>query len=285
MKPFYGIDLTQNKKNEIANGEEFLVAEPSDAMAQALENSAEGLDTTIEKARAPMAMRVAQWIGGAVGTFSVIVIIRLIGKGVTLGEIFRNQPWLLLGAGVGLALWSVLKFMGNKRERRVFESDEGTQSVSRLQTTVSSVFREMGVPEDAPEVDVLSFYYKEKEGEIKVCEKPMQLYSHTNCGLKIFTDSDHLYLAHTEGKFAFPLKSLQAIRRVDKKVRATGWNKEEAPNQGIYQSYKLTTDQYGCVHSKPHYLLEFVHGGETWGVYFPCYELPVFEKLTGLQAQ
>ena len=30
--------------------------------------------------------------------------------------------------------------------------------------------------------------------------------------------------------------------------------------------------------------LELEHEGETWGIYFPCYELPVFEELTGLKA-
>lgn len=285
MKPFYGIDLTHDKRNDVANGEEFLVAEPSAAMAQALETSAENLDATLGKAKAPLALRIAQWIGGAVGTVALMVIIRLTGKGMTLGEIFQNQPWLLLGAVLGLALWTVLKFVGNKRERAVLESEEGTRSVSRLETTADSAFREMSVPQDAPDVDVLSFYYKEKDGNIKVCEKPMQLYSHTNCGFKIFTDSEKLYLAYPEGKFAFPLKSLQAIRRVDKKVRATGWNKDEAPNQGIYKPYKLTIDQYSCIHSKPHYILELKHGDEIWGIYFPCYELPTFEKFTGLRAQ
>ena len=36
MKPFLGIDLTQNKKNSEINGEEFLAAKPSPALAQTL---------------------------------------------------------------------------------------------------------------------------------------------------------------------------------------------------------------------------------------------------------
>ena len=33
-----------------------------------------------------------------------------------------------------------------------------------------------------------------------------------------------------------------------------------------------------------YHVLEFVHKGETWGIWFPNYELPFFEKATGLKA-
>ena len=35
----------------------------------------------------------------------------------------------------------------------------------------------------------------------------------------------------------------------------------------------------------PYYILEVVHNTETYGIYIPCYELPVFEELTGLRAE
>jgi len=37
MKPFLGIDLTTNKKNDQLNGNDFLAAKPSLALSQALE--------------------------------------------------------------------------------------------------------------------------------------------------------------------------------------------------------------------------------------------------------
>ena len=39
MKPFLGIDLTTDKKNEQFNGTEFLVIKPSSAMTQSFEQS------------------------------------------------------------------------------------------------------------------------------------------------------------------------------------------------------------------------------------------------------
>ena len=36
---------------------------------------------------------------------------------------------------------------------------------------------------------------------------------------------------------------------------------------------------------KAYHILELEHGGENYGIYFPCWELPVFERLTGLNAE
>ena len=38
---------------------------------------------------------------------------------------------------------------------------------------MSAIYDELDVPPDAQEVDVLTFFYKEKGGECKVCEKTM----------------------------------------------------------------------------------------------------------------
>ena len=47
----------------------------------------------------------------------------------------------------------------------------------------------------------------------------------------------------------------------------------------------MTANQFGQVFSKPYHVLEFEAGEEEWGIYFPCYELPTFKKLTGLDAE
>ena len=41
----------------------------------------------------------------------------------------------------------------------------------------------------------------------------------------------------------------------------------------------------GEVSIKPYYVLEIENDGDLYGIYFPCYELATFERLTGLNAQ
>ncbi len=49
MKPFLGIDLTNDKNNEEFNGKEFIIQETSAAMSEALKNSTEDAEEVIEK--------------------------------------------------------------------------------------------------------------------------------------------------------------------------------------------------------------------------------------------
>ena len=53
----------------------------------------------------------------------------------------------------------------------------------------------------------------------------------------------------------------------------------------IYKPYHMSIDNFGCLNCNSYYILEVVHNTETYGIYIPCYELPVFEELTGLRAE
>jgi len=149
-----------------------------------------------------------------------------------------------------------------------------------LDGVAHAVYSELAVPDDAKDIDILSFFYKIKDGEIKVQEKGMQVFQYFNPEFKIFSDENNLYLANLEGKYAFPLSSIVKIHSVKKHIRIAGWNKDEKYNKGIYEQFKLTTDNYGCIHCKQYYILEINHQGESCGIYFPGYELPTLEECT-----
>ena len=51
MKPFLGIDITTNKKNEESHGKEFLTATPSAALSTFLETNSENAEKAIKKYR------------------------------------------------------------------------------------------------------------------------------------------------------------------------------------------------------------------------------------------
>ena len=284
MKPFLGIDLTENKKNEQFNGSCFLVSQPSSAMAQAIKNSTERAEATIEHAKLPAVLRIGQWVCGAVGAIVAAGILRGLGN-VTLQEAYQNASWLFWLAGGCLLVWAILKIVSTQKEKAVLGTEESTHTLSNLDSTCSAVYSELSVPADAKEVDILSFFYKVKNGEIKVCEKGMQITPYFNPVFKIYSDSDHLYIANLEGKYAFPLSAISSIRTIKKHIRIPGWNKDEGYDKGIYKQYKLTADNYGCIHCKHYHILEINHNGQLWGIYFPCYELPVFESAAGLTAQ
>ena len=274
MKPFLGIDLTGNKENEQVNGSEFLIQMPSAALTNALEASSEKADATLEESKIPKVFRIIQSVCGIAG---LLMVTGFLKADVSFAEGYQNAPWVVWTAGICLPVWLVLWIWGKLKAKNVLESDESAHTISRLEGTATAIYQELGVPNEAKDIDVLLFFYKMKNGEIKVHEKGMQITQYFNPEFKIFTDAENLYLANLEGKYAFPLSSVVKIHSVKKHIRIAGWNKEEKFDKGEYKQYKLTSDSYGCIHCKAYHILEINLRGESWGIYFPSYELPTVE--------
>ncbi len=277
MKPFLGIDLTTNKKNEQINGTEFLVQTPSAALANTLEDSSEKAEKTIETAKLPLLFRIIQFFCGIA---ALVITGGILKADVSLVEGYRNAPWLYWVAGICAVVWLILWLLSKQKAKTVFETEESEQTFSHLEGTANAIYQELSVPGDAKTIDILSFFYKIKDGEIKVQEKSMQVFQYFNPEFKIFTDEENLYLANLEGKYAFPLSSIVKIHAVKKHIRIAGWNKDEKYNKGIYKQHRLTTDNYGCIHCKQYYILEITHQGDSYGIYIPCYELATLEECT-----
>ena len=281
MKPFLAIDITNNKKNEEFNGEEFVVARPSSAMDNALENASDDAIDVINKSRLPLVFRIIEIVSAIAGTGITLGILRTwTDEEASFAEMYKNIPWLFWVAGALIIVAVILGILSHKKEKTVMESDEANNVFSDFDQVSDNIFRELKVPSDAKTVDVLSFNYKLKKDDVVISEDIL-----TNFEFKIFADSENLYLASLEEKYGFPLSSFTKISTVNKRVSIFCWNKETEANKGEYKQYKLMVDKYDCVSFKPYYILEFSHNGEEWGIYIPKYELPIFEGLTGLKAE
>ena len=274
MKPFLGIDVTSDPKNQQINGKEFIIQQPSAALSQSLEASSGQVDQIIKTSRLPLPLRVIQFL---CGICSLLIVTGILRADVSLEKGYQNAPWLFWTGGICGAVWLVFWLFGKQKAKTVLNTDESARTISHLEGISQAIYKELDVPEDAKNVDILSFYYKVKNGNIKVFEKSIcaQFF---NPEFKVFADTDYVYLANLEGKYAFPLSSIGELRTVKKHIRIAGWNKEEQYNKGIYKPYKLTSDSYGCIHCKHYHIIEIHRNGEAFGIYIPCYELPAFEE-------
>lgn len=276
MKPFLGIDVTDDKKNEKANGSEFLVQTTSAALTSSLETSIDKAEQTIDKSKLPLFIRIVQYVCGVA---ALLIAGGILKADVTMAQGYQNAPALFWVCGICAVIWCVLWLGGRLKSKAVLGTEESNQAFSHLVGVSDAIYKELGVPEEAKDVDLLSFFYKVNDGEIKVHEKGLQLAQYFNLQYKCFSDEKNIYFANLEGKYAIPRESIVKIHTIKKHIRLEEWNKEEPHNKGFYKQFKLTTDDNGCVHCKSYHILEFAQGGETWGIYFPCYELQIFEEI------
>ena len=139
---------------------------------------------------------------------------------------------------------------------------------------------ELNVPDYAVLVEILAFSYKNK-GSVSAGKEltPRDIITPHAWA---FTDDRYLYLANSDGKFAFPLAQMTAIYPIHKKinlfvpqVKRNLRRDELEATQELVQSAAYTTE-------KMYYVLAFMHNGEQWGIYFPSYELNAIQSLTGL---
>lgn len=286
MKPFLGIDQTSDRNNDITNRAEFSVAEPNSVTADAFERSVENASQIIEQSKLPLPLRIAQGVCGIAGIMLLAGILNAFRRNrdgtISLADAYRNAPWIFwLCAGFLLA-WAICKIFAVKKSNDVLSSEEGSYTLAKFDNAYDAVLAELAVPHDAKEVDILCLYYKEKDGNINI-RKNYEYY--INSVFRIFAEQDTLYLADIEGKYAFPLSNFTAIHTVKKSFTLMSWNKEEQFNKDRYKQFKLSKDSAGDIICRSYCIAEFEHNGTAWGIYFPCYELPIFEELLKLKAQ
>ena len=281
MKPFYGIDRTTLKKNTFHEGDCFIAATVSDMTRQsyvrALQNAAKELEATKLNPLLRGLKTVCSWI-------TLIVFLSTIRalRNVTIAEAFENAPgifWLMGGCGI---VWLVLTILTNRKAKTVMAAEDFSQSTRRLESEIDRVFRELQVPEEAKQVDVVQLTYRWKNGTVKISTTGSETTPYTNVALRVFRREDVLCLADLENRYELPISAMRRLKLVKKPLVIQGWNKEEKLNDPFYKPYKLTMDNYERVHTKSYGLLELNHDGMDWALWLPPYELNYISALTGL---
>lgn len=284
MKPLFAIDLTNNKKNDIVNGEEFIVQRSSTELLESHEKTVEQLEETEKRAKLPLALKIIKYICIYFPLSVLVSTVRAISDDITFSQAYRNAPYLYWIAFFCVVVFLFLKIYEKRNEKNVINSDEAAHDAKKLSEYTDIIYEELSVPEDARDLDILFFHYKVKNGEIKPCEKGMMPTPYVNFAVKAFTDNDNLYLASLDIKYAFPLSSLSRIRTVNKRISCFGWNKDIGIKEGIYKQYKLSYDNLGLVSCRRYHIIEINRSGELYCIYIPDYELPQIEELTQLKA-
>ncbi|MBP3307933.1 MAG: hypothetical protein J6L90_00670 [Clostridia bacterium] len=280
MKPLFCIDVTLDKNNEIVNGSEFITRTASKEKIEEYENKQEELEQTVEKSKLPLLLRI---IKNLCGLFSLMVLAASVKAGFETA--LKNAPILVMSGALCGILWIILHFVSKAKEKKVLKEENAEQQSKEIDEDFKNIHNELNVPDDAAEIDVLLFKYKRKNGKINPYSSGLQTTAYMNMSVKMYETDDELHIADLESVYSFAKSELKVITTVNKRISVPTWNKDEDPRRGSFKRYKMTVNNIGNVFFKPYYILEIEHGSQIFGIYFPCYELEIFEHLTGLKAE
>ena len=280
MKPLFCIDVTLDKNNEIVNGSEFITRTASKQKIEEYENKQEDLEQTVEKSKLPLLLRIIKYL---CGLFFLMVLAASVRTGFETA--LKNAPILVMSGALCGILGIILHFVSKGKEKKVLKEENAEQQSKEIYEDFKNIHNELNVPDDAAEIDVLLFKYKRKNGKINPYSSGLQTTAYMNMSVKMYETNDELHIADLGNVYSFAKSELKVITTVNKRISVPTWNKDEDPRKGSFKRYKMTVNDIGNVFFKPYYILEIEHGSQIFGIYFPCYELEIFEHLTGLKAE
>ncbi len=279
--PLFCVDVTEDDDNEQVSGREFITREIPTPEMDAYNEEVEAYDAAVEKQELPLVLRIVKY---ACGFFAAVVLLGSIKAG-GIDKALQNAPILVLvGAVCGVA-WALLFIYSKYKHKRVAAEERTDERREELKAESTRIYEELSVPKDAAAVDVLMFRFEEKDGAYLRHKTAIEWFTYFNFEMKVYTEGEDVHFADLGTRHTFHRADFRAIRTVYKRVSISGWNKEDAPRSDKYKPYKLTVNNIGMVFFKSYHILELEREGRLYGIYFPCYELPVFEKLTGLTAE
>lgn len=281
MKPFFGIDITADKTNKTENARVWMIRETDPALLQKNEDIRGRGITLMKKTVLPLPLRIIRYaciLTAATLFYSLFRAFLL--EDNSLGELYGSVPhYFWIGAG-SLILWGILYLAGRRRETDITEGRDNERLLRELEQNESAILRQLNVPQDAAEADILAFVYKEKNGVIHPAGAEM----FTPVAAHLFLLEDGLYIATLQYLYRIPRDSFRAIRTVRKRICLTAWNKDTPPGEDKSRPGKVWVDNLSRIWTKPYGILEWEHNGQIWEIYFPYYDLDVFTSLTGVKA-
>ncbi len=293
MKPFLSIDTTQNTENDVENGREWIVAEAPEELAKRLEALTPDLEEETEEEKPKRRITLGGVTTTVVAIFVGFLIICLSCiRELGLAGAYADTPWLFYlcgGAGLLAIPFVILRVRQVRGEqKKTVDETREAQEASDFDAICEEIYEALGVPSYADRVDIMMCSYRVgKDGAPQATSLGIPGWRYLNIEMRVFRRDGTLYLSDAEHLYAIPSASLLSIRTVEEKVRIPGgWHKTLPPSDPSYAAFGLRVKGVFSVLHCPSYCILEVAGlsdGETTGIYFPNYELPVMKEITGME--
>lgn len=266
-----------DENNPVAPVEAFTRRRVNAELEQRMESHAEDMVEGLQGALKSWPHLIGMGVCG-IGGMICFAIFDALTEGV---EKVPATAWLWFAAAVvAFGLLLLVARLYSKRIKAHLETDEVSAQMEQAEEYARLSRAELGIPENAASIDVLSYTYEIKNGKEKISKNENEDYEAIE--LYAFAEDGCLMLADAVTLYAIPLSSITAVRRWEEKVRVYCWNKEEEPNKEPYKAYRIKYDDENDVFTlRAIYALELA--GSDCELLVPDYEWErVLQPLTGL---
>lgn len=252
------------------------------------DSSGDELNNAQKKSQLPLWLKIIQLVCFLVAACTLGGLLSAFSKGKD-GESFGDMWQRFVGNGaivilvvglVCLVAAIALLVWERKRTKRMQASPEFQSVVDDREKLQKDSYKELGVPNDADDIDVFCYPFKyTKRGKEKY-GSPFAKY--VTISHKIFKDDDNLYFADITNVIKIPLSAVTETYVMAKSVNFWGWTKPEPFNSKEYKLYKIRANQFGAMFVKGCYCINLLLDGNEFEIIIPPYEWQVLEKYIEL---
>ena len=274
MKNAFSINVTTNENG----ADKFKVKKLSEELTRRKEQSE---NTITDITRAASIPRWLEWVAIILGGFGLIVFASLLEALTDVGfaTAYKNAGWLFYAGGASLIVALIIFILRTYKKRTTLNSPAVRDTLSESERLVYRCYEDLGVPYDADDVDIFAEGFKTKNGKTK---RAGMFFQYLNVACKIYRDGDNLYIADTDGVYAFPIVNFTGIVAVKKNATFNCWTKQQPFNKPPYKQYKVRHNNYGMFFVKPYYSVRFTALNEEYEIVIPSYEMDTLQKYVTL---
>ena len=211
-------------------------------------------------------------------------------SGIPMADAFKSAiyiPLLLFVGFIGFVVLSIVEMVQSKK----FAKEMGLDTISELddyenihevdedaeEEEEARVKAELGIPEDAIDMDFLSFFYRENEDG----PFPVKPFDFMTLEMFAFADEEFLHVADYNDVYSISKSDIKEIEKIEKETTLLGWSKDEAFDSEKYAEYNITENDEGFIVIPYYYSVSISKDDEEFQLVIPPYELDTLKSLIG----
>ena len=255
----------------VIDNEEFVLRRESAELSAKRDQLSEELTKAVQKSIKKSFLRMLPtFLGCGIGVLMGSIAFEIFESREKFPAVLGIIAGVLFVAGIVYAVINGKRAKANedKPEAHMEELDQKFEAFN------AEVKRELGVPEDAPQVDLLTYMYSPDDKTKKT------VYSGDTAN--VFVEDSKLCFWYGEAVIGFPMDEIEALVKVNESITFGGWMPDDPHDSLKYTQYGIEKkeveydEQYTM---KGYYSLRLTREGAPFEVLFPLFDAESILKL------